>query len=117
MPSEQSTEQSIQETGGIPEVQVAVEVSGMTMTPVDKSLTIQDMAADAKATGDAIADILLDISGLNVKTASDIPYSSEEGSRSIAGEMEYQFENVGENIPEMTTAEIEAIIEEVWTTT
>lgn len=39
---------------GIPEVTFEVEVSNVVQTPVDDSLSIAGMAADAKATGDAI---------------------------------------------------------------
>ncbi len=41
---------------GIPEVSFTLEVSGTTQTPVDDTLSIEGMAADAKATGDAIDD-------------------------------------------------------------
>jgi len=61
MAGNESTEQnvagSIEETGGIPEIELEVEVSGMTQYPVDKTLSIPDMAADAKEVGDKI-DIL-----------------------------------------------------------
>ena len=39
---------------GIPEVSFDVEVAQVIQTPVDTTLTIAGMAADAKATGDAI---------------------------------------------------------------
>ena len=39
---------------GIPEVTFEVEVSNVVQTPVDDTLSIAGMAADAKATGDAI---------------------------------------------------------------
>lgn len=39
---------------GIPEVTFEVEVSNVVQTPVDDSLSIAGMAADAKATGEAI---------------------------------------------------------------
>lgn len=74
---------SIENTGGVPEIDLDLEVSsspevsfslevaGMTQTPVDATLSIEDMAADAKATGDAIraledevGDIEADISGI-----------------------------------------------------
>lgn len=41
---------------GIPEVEFQVQVSQMVQTPIDDTLTISGMAADAKATGDAIND-------------------------------------------------------------
>ena len=40
---------------GIPEVTFTLEVSQTQQAPVDDTLTISGMAADAKATGDAIA--------------------------------------------------------------
>jgi hypothetical protein len=40
---------------GIPEVSFTLEVSQIQQTPVDTTLSISGMAADAKATGDAIA--------------------------------------------------------------
>lgn len=39
---------------GIPEVTFALEVSGVQQAPIDDTLSISGMAADAKATGDAI---------------------------------------------------------------
>ena len=39
---------------GIPEVSFEVEVSNVVQTPVDDTLSIEGMAADAKATGEAI---------------------------------------------------------------
>lgn len=39
---------------GVPEVTFEVEVSNVVQTPVDDTLSIAGMAADAKATGDAI---------------------------------------------------------------
>lgn len=39
---------------GIPEVSFTVEVSNTAQSPVDPTLSIEGMAADAKATGDAI---------------------------------------------------------------
>ena len=40
---------------GVPEVSFTLEVSQIQQTPVDTTLSISGMAADAKATGDAIA--------------------------------------------------------------
>ena len=39
---------------GIPEVNFTVEVSNVVQSPIDPTLSIEGMAADAKATGDAI---------------------------------------------------------------
>ena len=89
--SEQATEQSIQELGGIPTIEVSLEVAGMTAYPVDRSLTIADMAAEAKATGDAIAAVQEVILGEEERiqtiegwTGEDIPLSEEQGSATIA---------------------------------
>ena len=89
--TEQNTEQSIQETGGIPQIEVSLQVSGMTQTAVDKTLSISDMAADAKATGDALANILADIQdidasigGIEEWTGEDIPVNSTQGAMTIA---------------------------------
>ena len=59
-----NTQESIESMGGIPEISMEVAVSGMTQTAVDKSLSITDMAADAKATGDAISTAMADIADL-----------------------------------------------------
>lgn len=64
--TEQNVQDSIESTGGIPEITLAVEVSGMTQYPVDKTLSIPDMAADAKEVGDAITTLqsaIADIEG------------------------------------------------------
>ena len=52
--SEINTQNSIDD--GIPEVNFTIEVDETMQTPVDDTLSIEGMAADAKATGDAIAD-------------------------------------------------------------
>ena len=48
------TENSI-ETAGIPEITLTLQVMDTVQAPVDATLSIQGEAADAKATGDAIA--------------------------------------------------------------
>ena len=48
-----NTPESIDE--GIPEVTFTLQVENTVQAPVDATLSIADMAADAKATGDAIA--------------------------------------------------------------
>lgn len=80
-----STEESIEETGGVPEIEMEVEVYGMVQTAVDKTLSIEDMAADAKATGDAIADVAADLSdavdnitAIQAWTGEDLEVSSED---------------------------------------
>lgn len=60
---------------GIPEVNFDIEVSEVVQAPIDDTLSISGMAADAKATGDAIAaaqaeleeeiqDIIVDVSSI-----------------------------------------------------
>ena len=51
------TENSIEETQGIPEITLQFEVMTTVPAPVDPTLTISGQAADAKATGDAIANL------------------------------------------------------------
>ena len=95
MPSNESNENavqnSIEETGGIPVVEETVEVSGMTQAAVDKTLTIPDMAADAKATGDAIdavaddlTNLASDVSDIEQWSGEDIPVNGNAGSPTIA---------------------------------
>ena len=50
------TENSI-ETQGIPEITLVLEVMDTVQAPVDATLSIAGQAADAKATGDAIANM------------------------------------------------------------
>ena len=63
--SENNTENTVDtETSvdsGIPEVHFALEVAETVQTPVDDTLSISGMAADAKAVGDAITDATTDM--------------------------------------------------------
>lgn len=59
------TENSLNETSGIPEIDYEVEVFGMTQAEVDKTLTIEDCAADAKAVGDRFGNVEGDIGDLD----------------------------------------------------
>ena len=109
--TEQSVEESIEETGGVPEISVSLEVSGMTQTAVDKTLSIEDMAADAKATGDAIAnvaddllDLAADVGAIEDWTGEDIDVSTTD-STSIAEAIGSLEANVGE-IQEWTGEDI-----------
>lgn len=71
--SEVNTPASIDD--GIPEVSFTLQVSNVQQAPIDDTLSISGMAADAKATGDAIAaakseleeeieDISINVSGV-----------------------------------------------------
>lgn len=53
--TEESIAQSIEELGGIPLIELDLSVSGMTAYPTDKTLSIEDMAADAKKVGDELS--------------------------------------------------------------
>ena len=63
------TENSI-ETEGIPEITLQVEVMDTVQAPVDATLSVAGEAADAKATGDAIASMQ---TTLNAAIASLFP--------------------------------------------
>lgn len=96
-----NTEQSIEQTGGVPEIEQEVEVFGMMQTPVDKTLAVSDMAADAKATGEAIAavaediaDLAADVADIQEWTAEDIPMSGSAGAQSVAAAIESMFANL-----------------------
>ena len=57
MPDNPNTEGSIQESGGVPVLNMTVSASQTVQAPVDPTLSISEMAADAKATGDAINNL------------------------------------------------------------
>lgn len=95
-----NTEQSIEQTGGVPVIEVEVDVFGMAMYPTDKTLSVEDMPADAKATGDAIAEansdiaeMLLDIKDLQERTGADIPLNRDAGAPTIAAAIANTFGN------------------------
>ena len=76
---------------GVPEIELEVEVSGMTAYPTDKTLSIEDMAADAKVVGDKFNDLEADVADLGVDvgaiqewTGADIPVNAEQGAPTIA---------------------------------
>lgn len=107
-----NTDESINESG-IPQLTMEVSPSQEIQWPVDATLSISEEAADAKAVGDALADIEsaisdinIDISGIKDWTASDLPMTSETGSDSVADAISDITEDVsaiqnwtGENIP------------------
>lgn len=110
--TEQSVENSLRETGGVPEIKMELEVSGMTMTPVDKTLSIPDMAADAKAVGDAISNVKselgdaeADITAIMNWTGENLAISSEEAAPSIADKFSATDDRL-ENIEAWTGADI-----------
>lgn len=78
-----NTEESIA-NNGIPEIEMEVELFQMVQTAVDKTLSVAEMAADAKAVGDALDAVQMDIDQLMHETAEDIPVSATEGAPNIA---------------------------------
>ena len=58
-----NTESSIQDTG-IPQISFTVSAAETVQAPIDDTLSIEGMAADAKATGDAINEVAGDLSDL-----------------------------------------------------
>ena len=71
--SEPNTENSIEETSGIPEITLTLEVMETMQAPVDATLSISGQAADAKATGDAISSLQ---ASLNQAIAALFPIGS-----------------------------------------
>lgn len=76
----------------VEEISYEVEDASVIPTPIDPTLSISGEAADAKATGDAIAAVLGDLR-INTKApvnsavtlyATDILMSSEEGAQTIS---------------------------------
>lgn len=88
------TENSLNETSGIPEIDYEVEVFGMTQAEVDKTLTIEDCAADAKAVGDRFGDVEGDIGDMDAAIRKIQGWTGEDiqlkdgSTQTIAGAIE-----------------------------
>ena len=83
--TEESIAQNILELGGIPIIEMEVSASGMTAYPVDRTLSLDGMPADAKTVGDrlnddeaAITDVAEDVTDILTWTGEDIPISAED---------------------------------------
>lgn len=120
MPTEASISQSIEEMGGIPIVEMDVEVYGMTAYPVDKSLSISDMAADSKVTGDeitnlqgAILDNAEEIADIKLWTGEDIPLNTNTSAPTIADAVEAIQEWTASDIPASSDPGANSIAEEL----
>ena len=57
----------------VPEISLTVNAAETVQAPIDDSLSIAGMAADAKATGDAIADLSADLSALMDTVGVSVP--------------------------------------------
>lgn len=100
--TEESIQQSIEELGGIPMIEMDMEISGMTAYPTDTTLSIDGMAADAGAVGDrletiesAIASSAADIADIESWTGADIRLNASQDAPSIA-------DAVGDNTDDLT---------------
>lgn len=135
MPSNESNENavlnSIEETGGIPVIEEEMQISGMTQAAVDKTLSIPDMAADAKETGDSIhavsenlADLATDVSDIENWTGADIPLNGEpdaptinEAMQNLVGEaypVGSIYMTTGDSAPTFGGTWIEILITATW---
>lgn len=99
-----NTEESIRENGGVPVLHMTVSPSQNVQTPVDKTLSISEMAADAKATGDAINNLGSALEEEITDLAADvIPKNWIDTSLSEAG-MVAESKAVGDAISEILEA-------------
>lgn len=98
------TENSLNETSGIPEIDYEVEVFGMTQAEVDKTLTIEDCAADAKAVGDRFGNVEGDIGDLDAAIREIQAWTGEDiqlkdgSTQTIAGAIEDLQERTIQNV-------------------
>jgi hypothetical protein len=95
--TEESIQQSIEELGGIPLIELDLEVSGMTAYPTDTTLEIHGMAADAWAVGDKLGDLQADVASINARTGADIPLTAEQGAPKIATQVGTNTTNIATN--------------------
>lgn len=72
---------------GIPEVTFTVQVSNTQQAPVDDTLSITGMAADAKATGDAIEQAKTDIQAVIDETESGLQGDIADAKSELEGEI------------------------------
>lgn len=99
-----NTDESIQETGGVPVLHMTVSPSNNVQAPVDKTLSISEMAADAKATGDAINNLGAAIEEEIAELAADVvPKSYIDTSLTQEGHVA-EAKSVGDAIQEILEA-------------
>lgn len=99
-----NTDESIQETGGVPVLHMTVSPSLNVQTPVDKTLSISEMAADAKATGDAINNLGSELEQEITDLAADvIPKNWIDDSLALEG-MVAESKTVGDALSSLREA-------------
>lgn len=120
------TEQSILDIGGIPEIDEDIEVFGMTQAEVDKTLTLEDCAADAKAVGDRFGNVEADIVDLDEKVREIENWTGEDillkpnDEQTVAGAIEELQDSTIQNVYPIgsiymsTIAEAPSFLGTVW---
>lgn len=101
--TEESIQQSIEELGGIPLIELDLEVSGMTAYPTDTTLSVHGMAADAWKVGDKIGDLEADIAEINAWTGADIPLNTLSGAPTVAYQVGTNTTNIATNTGDINT--------------